>query len=233
MILLSNNMLQVKKKIILFDIDYTLFNAQLFRELFFEILVTQVPYKSRDEFLNILEEVYEKAKKKTSFFDPKSFLEILNKKIPLKDQKVLEKAIMKEEILESALYEETKKVLQELAKQKDIILGIFSWGSIPTQKAKIRVLKNYLQEEHIHVVEVDKRTVLPEILSKYNNHVVYLVDDYQEVLSKAKQLHPELYTIWIKRPETEGKESRLFDNFVPDSIIRTLREVIPLVSRKE
>src|SRR5579859_159986 len=98
--------MQKKKKIVLFDIDYTLFNAQQFRSTFFTNLLTQINPQDRKKLLQIFEEVYEETKQKTSFFDPKTFLLLLEKKIqPLQNQPFLEKIIMQEEILESSLYE--------------------------------------------------------------------------------------------------------------------------------
>ena len=170
-----------KKKIVLFDIDYTLFNAQQFRESFFNILARQVIHKNREEFLNLLEKIYVETKKETSFFDPAYFLSLLNKKIPFKNPEKLEQAIMHEKVLESALYKEAKEVLEVLSKEKDIILGIFSWGNIPTQKAKIELIKHFLHEKHIHIVEINKHTALPGILKKYQSESVYLVDDFQEI----------------------------------------------------
>lgn len=222
-----------QKKIILFDIDYTLFNAQHFRESFMQLLANRIPHSNKNELLTILQEVYDEEKMKTSFFDPRSFLALLEKRIPyLSDKNLLEKAIMNEALLEEALYKESKEVLSLLAKNNDVLLGIFSWGNIPVQKAKIKLLDAYFHREHIHIVEFDKKNALPNILAKYHNWDIYLIDDYQEVLLEAKKLLPEIHTIWIKRPETEGKRE-IFDYFTPDSIIRSLSEIIPYFQGKQ
>ena len=219
----------MKRKIVLFDIDYTLFNALLFRKTFFEILVKHTSHTDRERFLERLEEVYEQAKAETSFFDPKSFLDLLDKQVEIKNKSQLEKEIMREDRIEASLYKEVKNVMKELSKNDNVFLGIYSWGSIPVQIAKIKSLEEFLHHEHIHDVEFDKRTTLRYILEQYKNDTLYLIDDYQEVLAIAKNNHPDVHAIWIHRPEIEGKQSRIFANFAPDSIIGSLEEVVPLI----
>ncbi len=221
------------KNIILFDIDYTLFNAQHFRDSFMQLLANRIPNNNKDALLKILQEAYEEDKITTRFFDPKTFLTLLENRIPhLSDKSLLEKAIMNEALLEEALYTETKEVLSALAKYKNTTLGIFSWGNIPVQKAKIKNLSDYLHQDHIHIVEFDKKNALPDILGRYSDWAVYLIDDYQDVLVEAKKILPSIHTIWIKRPEIEGEREE-FDYFVPDSIIRSLSEVIPYFEGKQ
>jgi len=220
------------KKIVLFDIDYTLFNAQRFRDLFFNELANRIASPQKKEVLLLLEQVYEQAKKETNFFDPKSFLRLLQKKLSFDDTELvsLEKTILKEEYLELSLYEETKEVIQTLAKQKDSILGIFSWGYKPVQKEKIKRIMRFFNKKHIHIFEFDKIQAVAELLKKYTNKdQIFIIDDYQEVLREAKKLNKNIVTIWIQRSETEGKR-KSFSNFAPDSIIKNLSEVIPLIN---
>jgi len=222
----------MKKKIVLFDIDYTLFNAQRFRDFFFSELTKRITSVQEQELLLLLEQVYDLAKKETNFFDPKAFLSLLQKKIPLSHTELLtlEKAIMREKFIELSLYKETKHVLQTLVKQQNIILGIFSWGYIPVQMIKINQLIQFLTKEHIHIFEFDKIRAVSELLKKYKSQEqIILVDDYQEVLREAKKLNNSIVTIWIQRPEIRGKRKELA-NFTPDSIISDLSEVIPLIT---
>lgn len=223
---------KAKKKLILFDIDYTLFNASDFRDSFFSILVQRIPHSNKEILLNVLQQVYEEAKTNTSFFDPKTYLALLQKRLPsLSEISVLQRAIMNEAMLENSLYKETKEVLRTLAQDKNTTIGIFSWGNIGVQKAKIKSLERYLQTKHIHIVEFDKKNILPKIVYVYADWDLYIIDDFQEVLIEAKRLDRNIYTIWIKRPETEGKR-RIFENFTPDSIISSLSEVVTILEEK-
>lgn len=127
-----------------------------------------------------------------------------------------------------SIYEEVADVLEKLS---DVaLLGIFSEGKLQLQHAKLEKTKidAFFVKEHMHIVE-KKDISIGEMLKRYKNHVLYLVDDKLSVLHQASLLMPEVKTIWIKRG-IYAKEQKPIENFTPHAIIYTLEEVIPLVT---
>ncbi len=216
------------KKVVLFDIDFTLFNSKRYRDRFTEQIQQLIDYKG-DDFGQISEEVYQALRKNLAYFDPQLYSERLSEKLQIPiDGKKIEEIILNEELMEESLYEDTIEVLKFLAKQEGLILGVFSAGLMRAQQLKIKKLENYFHRDHIHIFEFKKHHALSEMLEKYRDDEIVIVDDMIHVLYEAKKIRSDIFTIWIKRPERSTQDSRI-DNFEPDSIIRSLREVVPVI----
>lgn len=123
-------------------------------------------------------------------------------------------------------YEEIEKALIEVVKTAD--LGILSEGEYDFQTTKLLqtdILKHF-DHDRVHIV-LDKLAELPEILKQYKDRTLYLVDDKLTVLHAAKQIRPELVTIWIKRgPYAEEMQSVMYN---PDHEVETLEKIVDLI----
>jgi len=216
----------MKNKVVLFDIDYTLFNAKKYREKFTEKLAKALRYTGSD-FNKHADSAYKEHRETHAYFDPVIFAQTLSRKLSLLvDAEELKQIILSEKILEESLYDDTIRVLSRLAEYKELTLGIFSAGLLHVQEPKIKQIRHFLHEDHIHIYEFRKQHALPQLMEKYKKDFVIIVDDIQEVLHIAKQNKPDVHTVLIRRTE-EG--SLRIDNFHPDSIIRSLDEVVPVV----
>lgn len=153
-----------KEKIVLFDIDYTLFNTDIFKQ-------------SNLETFGVYEEVAET---------------LIN--------------------------------LQKFAK-----LGIFSEGKLYFQKSKLINTKIYkhFEREHTHIVG-NKSEVILELLKKYCDDMLFLVDDKLEVLHKAKTIDPLIFTIWVKRG-IYAKNQKPIPDFHPDFMTKSLEEIVKII----
>lgn len=132
----------------------------------------------------------------------------------------------KSNLTEFKLYEETVATLEALG--ANVTLGIFSEGDLDFQKTKLveTKIEERFDKKHIHIVK-SKNDTLSEVLTKYKNRRLILIDDKLEVLEKAESISDNVFTIWIERGPfaMETKSS-----FMPDKKVRSLSEVIEIVS---
>ena len=218
----------MKKRVILFDIDFTLFNAKIYRASFTKDIQELIHYTGTN-FPVIAEEVYQDLRRELAYFDPQLFSDKLSKRLGIAiDSEKVEQIVLSEELMEESLYEDTMEVLEFFSKQENLTLGIFSAGLERAQLSKIKRLKTFLQQDHIHIFEFKKHHAIPQLLQKYTDMEVFMIDDMMHVLYTAKETRPDVHTVWIRRPERSAQDSHI-DNFQPDSIIRSLRELIPIV----
>ncbi|MDE2589460.1 MAG: hypothetical protein KGL95_07320, partial [Patescibacteria group bacterium] len=186
-----------------------------------------------DDFSQIAEEAYQELRQNLAYFDPQLYSEKLSQKLGISvDGKKVEQIVLNEELMEESLYEDTVEVLDFLAKQPNLTLGIFSAGLLQAQLSKVKKLENFFHKDHIHIFEFKKHHALVELLQKYPEESVVMVDDMMHILYEAKLIRPTMHTVWIRRPERSFQDSHI-DNFQPDSIIRSLRELIPIIVQEK
>lgn len=224
---LSNNNFST---VILFDIDYTLFDANKFRRKIFRLIKKKIGYKKISNIDAILRSSHLASRKKTGYFKLKAFLEdiVTNLNIETSPDS-LGKSILKEDIFTGNLYEGAKKVLHTLSKNKGLRIGIFSGGDDVFQRRKIEEIEGFLNSEHIHIFRV-KNTELPSLIKRYKGHNLYIVDDALEILHASKSLNKNIFVIWVKRKRFD-KIQKEIPGFSPDAAITNLKEVIKLVER--
>ena len=217
----------MSNNVILFDIDYTLFNTELYRDLVFHQLHAFFPESVN--FNEIATEAYAKIRETGWFEIPKFTTELLTHFSKTVDKKLLEDVWKDKAILGKALYPEAIDVLTSLSKSH-ATLGIFSSGFLDFQKAKIVPLGHLFAEEHLHI-HILKDEKMPEIIKKYQGKKIILIDDYIPVIEKAKKADPHITTIWIKRGRLADKVAPTAD-FPPDFIIENLKGLIPIVEKE-
>jgi FMN phosphatase YigB (HAD superfamily) len=128
-----------------------------------------------------------------------------------------------------SLYNEVMLVLESLAKIAQ--LGIFSKGEIELQNVKLQKtgIKNFFNGKNIHIFE-DKDLNLKDVLEKYKNFKIFLVDDKLTTLYNAKINTPSIFTVWVKRgPFAENQKP--LENFSPDATINDFSSLNRIISR--
>lgn len=221
----------MNKKIILFDIDYTLFDTTQYKKKIAEKLAEIINFVDSDKAYAVIEKVYYDVR---SFgdFNPSLFADLFLKKFPDSlSKKAIEEIWWQKDILISALYPETVSVLQKLSKKENLLLGIFSSGKTDFQLAKISFFADLFHKDHLHITSFKEETV-SSLMQEYKDQAVILVDDYIEILDKAKKMKSDLMTIWMKRGRFAEK-ARIPYGFEPDATIVTLGELLPIVDIEE
>ena len=207
-------LLNNKKIVVLFDIDYTIFNTVMFVENVYE-----KNYKSigKETFYKILEEIRTNLK------------QVLNDKNTIRSN--IASSLWLQAGLGQNFYEETITVLEETNKM--VTVGIFSKGDEKFQKEKIKCISRFFSEDNINIT-LDKYKKLPEIIKKYKGNKLIIVDDILKVLYTAKTLNEDIYTVWIKRKV--GNEEYVFnqesiEGFSPDVTMSNLKKLIPIIKK--
>lgn len=215
------------KKIVLFDIDYTLFNSLKFRKrILGEIKKHLKDYKCKD-VEKVLDRIYFKSRKRVGYFDPGSFISDTNKKFTSSIPKAFLDVYVKKEELHEHLYEEVEEILKKISQEKNLTIGIFSGGDKNFQREKIKKILNFFHENHIHVFPY-KVKKLRLVLKKYKDYKVFLIDDVLSILYEAKQIKKNVFTIWIKRGRFAFFEKEV-SNFVPDIEIKNLNKIVSII----
>lgn len=217
----------MNKTIILFDIDYTLFDTTLYKKSVAKKIFEKIQNITFEKVHSSIEEVYRDIRQFGSF-DPVAFAKEFIKKFPDNfSEKEIEEVWVSSEVLQSALYPEVVPTLLLLQKQ-GYILGIFSSGETEFQLAKISHVQDFFQQDHLHIAAF-KEEKLEELLGEYRNESIVLIDDYIEILQKAKTFLPNLRAIWMKRGRYAEKV--VLNDFMPDNIIETLDELPGLIDK--
>lgn len=221
---------KVKKKVVIFDIDYTVFNTHTFRANLYEHLSEKLEYTNKNFFYDLAKHIEKKTRDREGYFKPRTFIKFLKNelKTDLSIDK-LEDIFFDESLYIESLYEDARSVFQELVMKRDIPIIIFSTGEKKFQMYKLSGLKHMLQEDQIHIF-VDKLKRLKDILSEYKNYRIYMVDDLPTVLKEAKQFDKGVVTIWVNR-DRHVTEKDFVKNYTSDFVISSLTEVTKIVSK--
>ena len=207
------------KKIVLFDIDYTLFNTTKFKELIAQELKKYFPKAS----IELLEEVYGEVRKYGAF-NPSLFAQFFTHKTEIQiPAEAVEKLWFDRGTIEKSLYPEVLSTLSILQNRKDTVFGIFSSGHTDFQLRKISMVSDFFAKEHMHIAPFKEET-LQDVLHEYRNASVVLVDDLITILQKAKSLKPTLFSIWIKRGKF-AERAEIPSGFIPDVTVSLLSEI--------
>ena len=189
----------MKGKIILFDIDGTLFDSSSFINDFYKNISAKFNLVSDD--IATMQKFYEENKKKNGYFLPGIFLDKIAHNFPSLDLGLLNKIFWNIDLFEENMYKDTS-LIRDLSKVA--VIGIFSKGDSDFQKQKLTFFGDLLDGDNVHVFpnKIDK---VSEVLRRYEDFQTYLIDDQNEVLIKAKELFPDTYTILIDRNNSKKK----------------------------
>lgn len=188
----------MKRKLILFDWDDTLFSKVEYKKRLRSNLA-KICGVSEEEIFKFEEKYFENLKRSDDFQIKnfvESFSEKFDKKIELKD---FSSDNLK--IYSGALFTKTISVLEKLKDNFD--LGIYSQGFVSLQKIKIRSsgVENFFKKEFVYI---DRNKLRADFVSKLPDEAI-IVDDKKEVMEKLKPLN-RFKIIWINRNDDEPIE---------------------------
>lgn len=216
----------MQNKVVIFDIDHTLFDTDKYLDTMFKSLQEILPDMSAENVVSVAKEAYIKMRE-VDVFHPRRFAEMLQQHLQryIDMQKVI--AILEDpNLLASCIYEDVHEVLQKLS-EEEITLGIFSTGDKQLQRVKIQSIQNFFREKDIHIFTL-KDVEVHQLLAMYEDKNVYAIDDHVRVLAEfAKQDIPST-TIWITRPNV-SYYSLDVTQFTPDYRISSLSEVLAII----
>lgn len=216
------------QKIVLFDIDYTIFNADKFREEVYSQLAVTCGTKYDDAFIQLTKQAETNSKNRFGYYDPKTFLEYIkhqtNTSITLVD---LEKILWDDKKIASCLYDDVESVLQKLSQTEGVLLGTLSTGATHFQSKKIEILESYFAKEHIHIF-ANKLENMIQTIKKYEKQKLYIIDDLQHILTEVKIINPLVTTVLIKRQKKHQNHEEP-QTVKPDFIISDFTQLLTII----
>lgn len=218
--------MQIPKKIVLFDIDHTIFDTNKYLEKLYNNLAKELGYEAA-EFSLLGKNTYENIRKSVPYLSPDIFLEnlLVHSKTSV-DIKKLRSVFWKKEIYESSIYPDVKNIFDYLSKS-NFLIGIFSTGDAKHQNIKIESLKKYLSENHIFISN-DKIKIVKSTLLGFKDYSAFLIDDYPAILQEAQLHSDKIFTVLIKR-ENAFIRNPAPANFKPDATITNLSQLPDII----
>ena len=186
------------KEVILFDIDYTLINSQVSKEL---------RRKKYADFLDITEEdvlltEIEYVKKDSGFtdFDPNEYIDFIAKNYSVGRDRISEIFFQDDNFI-SAVYSDVVNTLE--VEKKDFSLGIFSEGLEDFQMLKLHK-SNLLKYFDPNLTFVFKRKLTEDSL-KLLPQKCFIVDDNVFVIEGLCE-EGSFRPIWLNRKKDDGEK---------------------------
>lgn len=218
-----------KKRVILFDIDHTIFDTKKYLDLSLALLRDRLGLSDEDEFHRLTREIY-KEQRTHAAFQPKIFVETLLKRLGREGSvQELGEIFFNPDIMGQSLYSDVETVLQDFAARPDVLLGIFSHGQSSHQRAKIVSIMSVFKDDSIYINEIDKIKQIPQVLSRHKDDQIYIIDDLMDVLFSFKSLDKSVVTILSKREGWKQKALLLDANFQPDFTITTFTQLRKII----
>lgn len=217
----------MQNKVVLFDIDHTLFNTDFYQKEGFAKIATLFPEKPTEDVILAAREVYTKIRE-VDVFHPYRFGQKLNEYLdgnvtPEKIAGIFED----KKFIASCVYEDVHPTLEALT-QQEITLGIFSTGEKKLQMEKVDVIGHFFKEDDIHIYPL-KDVEIPQILKQYEGKRVYIIDDISRVLEEVNKQDPKVITIWITRKGASYHDDADGD-YKPNKNVQALPEVVSIVA---
>lgn len=214
----------MQNKIILFDIDYTLWDVKVYRSLFYTAISKQFSLDEK-KFKEEAEKLYRSHMDELKHFYPEIFAEKLISYFSLDTSlEDLQRIILDKEIFINAFYPNVEKTLKTL-KERGYILAIFSRGRLSLQGMKLESIKSLFTEIHIFK---EKHEKLEEVIGKYKKYKLFIVDDLPKILIQAKKISPDITAIWIKQGYVE-RNLKEVSEFSPDFTITYPEDLLPIL----
>ena len=203
------------KKLILLDIDNTLFDSPSYRKLVFKKIGN----------ISLCQEIYDKMIRESGYFFPDAFAKIISELLKKRKADEIMSVIIDPKTFRENLHKDVLDSLNKLTKIGKV--GILSQGDNEFQSAKIVHFKHLLSRDHIHILS-DKKSDMVRILKNLKEHDLYFVDDMLSMLQMAKKIQPSIVTIWMKRGRYAENQKAIPD-FTPDAEAKNLSEVVKII----
>ena len=205
------------KKLILFDIDNTIFDSASFRKDVFKKVSKALHSMGTKKTVQEVEKMVDDLIEKYGFFDPEIFAQLLKHLSP-KDKQKIKAIYLDTDGMKNFLYKETVELIAKFTEIGEV--GVLSQGRAKFQLAKIASIYNHFHKDRIHIAE-NKKTEMVTILNKYSKYRVYYVDDMLTMLEKAKEVRNDITPLWIKQGMFIKKQKSAFK---PDKEVKNLTE---------
>lgn len=190
------------KKVIFFDIDRTLFDVETFLNDFY--VGISFKFKLTDESLDEIKSLYKQVKLEMGYFIPSLFLDRIHNSFSNITPTELH-SLFWGELVQKNLYTDVDE-LNELS--KSVKIGIFSKGDEKFQKEKLKKFEKIVNEKDVYIFP-SKIEELKEVLSKYSEYKIYLIDDDVNILQKIKEYNSKIFTILIDRKKNMVKFDKI------------------------
>lgn len=189
----------MNEKILLFDIDKTIFNTETFGKKIIK-RVEEVLQITNDEAENIFHNYKSKLKKTTDFNPDDLIKEVANE--TKKNLNLVSQAVFSPDNF--VLYPETRYILEQLNKRSSL-LGVYSEGILEWQKKKI-ILTKLIGYFDPSLLIIERRKLSSETINRLPNRST-IVDDKKEVIEMLTNMRPDLNLVWINRQNKEKLET--------------------------
>jgi phosphoglycolate phosphatase-like HAD superfamily hydrolase len=215
-----------ERKIVLFDIDYTVFNTDKYLHSL-HTTFAQVLSIPQDEAEELVKQAIANTRKVKQHFDPQMFLSEVSHLANKSDiQHALSDVFWNKAMYSQAIYAEVTAVIRTL-REEGIEVGILSTGNDRHQRQKIETLAEFFAQENIHIF-VNKLLELEKVITKYASFMIFIVDDLEEVLATAKHRDKSIITVQIRKPKNYEIADK-HGTIKPDFIVESLEEIISIV----
>ncbi len=189
--------MDVSERIILFDIDKTVFDTRASGKKYGQKLAERCHVG--EEKIKESVESYRSQLESSTDFDPDELL------ARIETEYGVEKGNLEQVLFDQSnfiLFPESGAVLEKLAKTS--ILGLFSEGRQQWQKKKMELtgIARFFDPRY---VIVERRKMNEESIKKSPQGST-VIDDKRVVIERLKQLRPDLYLIWFNRENEEKIE---------------------------
>lgn len=202
------------KKLILLDLDNTLFDTPSYRKSVFTKIGN----------VSLCQEIYDEMMRKSGYFFPEDFAKIISKKLGEEKKEVMS-IIFDPKNFRDNLHKEVLTSLKMLIELGGV--GVLSQGDKNFQSAKIIHFKHLLNSDHVYILK-DKKSNMLGIFKNLKKYKVYFVDDMLHMLETAKKINPQITTIWMKRGRYAENQKEI-PGFIPDAEVENLSEIVRIV----
>ncbi len=221
----------MNKRIVLFDIDHTIFNTSAYAANIGKILSSFVEGDAR-EFEVGARVTWTQIHKQFGYFSPGVYISLLFDEFSFtRSEEELQKAIVDEKMLASCLYPEVKEAFITFSKHHEIEIGVFSSGDLEFQRQKVKAISRFLHPSHMHIF-VKKTEELDSIFRQYDRANIYVVDDLLKVLHQVKIHDKSIQTVWMKRGKWLQTQEKP-EGFMADFEVESVKEVVGIVAGEE
>ncbi|MBI4079224.1 MAG: HAD family hydrolase [Candidatus Levybacteria bacterium] len=215
------------RRLILFDLDNTLFDPASFRAQIFSKFAEIIDKEKKAEIVAFCQHLYDEQIKAFGVFNPERFIHSLTAKLHKGKIETLLAVVFAQDTLKDHFHSDSVETIKKL--KNKAIIGILSQGEEKLQRAKLASIIHHFHPSHIHIPE-NKKKEMREILQRYEEYKIIFVDDMLPMLFEAKKNRPGIKTVWIKR----GRYALLqqpIKGFTPDATISSLTELEKIVER--
>lgn len=212
-------------KLVLLDLDHTIFDTNSFRKAIFNNIAKLVEKKDLENTIQIAQDICSQIITKRGYFDASEFVKQFSKKFNRENlADIVKKSLISKKVMQNSLFADVIPSLKELKKLGKI--GILSQGEDPYQRAKLTSFEEFLHPDFIFIAK-DKKSVMKTIFGNLE-YKTFFVDDTLNMLYQAYLINKNVVTIWMMRGDRWESKNKI-PEFVPFYKVSNLKEVIKLI----